>query len=124
MLAPHIKKKVDELCNRFWAAGLTNPLVAVEQITYLLFLKRLEDIDLKRQQQDATMRREDELADGHAEFRFAGYVTVSAPDEEALERSCAEVEHAAQQARLELTRLYGQQAEGFTFTLPLARGLT
>lgn len=77
----------------------------------------------KRQQQDATMRREDELADGHAEFRFAGYVTVSAPDEEALERSCAEVEHAAQQARLELTRLYGQQAEGFTFTLPLARGL-
>ena len=52
MLAPHIKKKVDELWNRFWAAGLTNPLVAVEQITYLLFLKRLEDIDLKRQQRD------------------------------------------------------------------------
>lgn len=50
MLAPHIKKKVDELWNRFWAAGLTNPLVAVEQITYLLFLKRLEDIDIKRQQ--------------------------------------------------------------------------
>lgn len=50
MLAPHIKKKVDELWNRFWAAGLTNPLVAVEQITYLLFLKRLEDIDLKRQE--------------------------------------------------------------------------
>ncbi len=49
MLSPHIKKKVDELWNRFWAAGLTNPLVAVEQITYLLFLKRLEDIDLKRQ---------------------------------------------------------------------------
>lgn len=48
MLAPYIKKKVDELWNRFWAAGLTNPLVAVEQITYLLFLKRLEDIDKKR----------------------------------------------------------------------------
>jgi hypothetical protein len=77
----------------------------------------------KRLQQDATLRREEELADGHAEFRFAGYVTVSAPDPEALERSCAEVEHAAQQARLELVRLYGQQPEGFTFTLPLARGL-
>ena len=49
MLAPHIKKIVDELWNRFWAAGLTNPLVAVEQITYLLFLQRLEDIDLARQ---------------------------------------------------------------------------
>ena len=77
----------------------------------------------KRQQQEATVRREQELADGHAEFRYAGYVTVSAPDSEALERSCAEVEHAAQQARLELVRLYGQQPEAFTFTLPLARGL-
>lgn len=48
MLAPHIKKKVDKLWDRFWSAGLTNPLVAVEQITYLLFLKRLEDIDTQR----------------------------------------------------------------------------
>jgi hypothetical protein len=77
----------------------------------------------KRQQQDATLRREEELADGHAEFRFAGYVTVSAGTPDELERSCAEVEHAAQQSRLELVRLYGQQAEGFTFTLPLGRGL-
>lgn len=50
MLAPYIKKKVDKLWDRFWAAGMTNPLVAVEQITYLLFLKRLEDIDRLRLQ--------------------------------------------------------------------------
>ncbi len=48
MLAPNIKKKVDELWNRFWAAGITNPLVAVEQITYLIFLRRLEIIDANR----------------------------------------------------------------------------
>lgn len=48
MLAPHIRRKVDKLWDRFWAAGLTNPLVAVEQITYLLFLKRLEELDRKR----------------------------------------------------------------------------
>lgn len=48
MLAPHIRKKVDQLWDRFWSAGLTNPLVAVEQITYLLFLKRLEDLDNQR----------------------------------------------------------------------------
>ena len=77
----------------------------------------------KRLQQESTARREQELADGHAEFRFAGFVTVSARDPEGLERACAEVEHAAQQARLDLQRLYGQQALGFTFTLPLARGL-
>jgi type I restriction enzyme M protein len=49
MLAPHIKNKVDKLWDRFWSAGITNPLVAVEQITYLLFLKRLQSIDEKRQ---------------------------------------------------------------------------
>jgi type I restriction enzyme M protein len=49
MLSPYIKKKVDRLWDRFWSAGLTNPLVAIEQITYLLFLKRLEDLDLERQ---------------------------------------------------------------------------
>lgn len=48
MLAPFIKKKVDELWSRFWAAGITNPLVAVEQITYLIFLRRLETIDINR----------------------------------------------------------------------------
>ncbi|MCP4695855.1 MAG: SAM-dependent DNA methyltransferase [Gammaproteobacteria bacterium] len=48
MLSPHIKKNVDKLWNRFWTAGITNPLVAVEQITYLLFLKRLEGLDNER----------------------------------------------------------------------------
>ena len=48
MLAPHLKRKVDQLWNRFWAAGITNPLVAIEQITYLLFLKRLEGLDAER----------------------------------------------------------------------------
>jgi type I restriction enzyme M protein len=48
MLSPHIKKKVDELWNKFWSAGITNPLVAIEQITYLLFLKRLEALDNQR----------------------------------------------------------------------------
>jgi type I restriction enzyme M protein len=48
MLAPHIKRNVDKLWNQFWTAGITNPLVAVEQITYLLFLKRLEAINNER----------------------------------------------------------------------------
>ena len=48
MLPPQLKKKVDVLWNRFWSAGITNPLVAIEQITYLLFLKRLEALDNDR----------------------------------------------------------------------------
>ena len=76
----------------------------------------------RRRQTEAVARREEELADGHA-VRFAGYVTVSARTLEELERHCSEVEHAAQMSRLELLRLYGQQDEAFTYTLPLCRGL-
>ena len=77
----------------------------------------------RRRVAEATAQREEELADGHAAVRFAGFVTVSARDEEELEHHCAEIEHAAQMARLELLRLYGQQDEAFTYTLPLCRGL-
>jgi hypothetical protein len=77
----------------------------------------------QRQAQEATVRREAELATGHCEVRLAGFVTVSGRDVDDLRRACAEVlEHAAR-ARLELHRMYGQQADAFTFTLPLCRGL-
>ncbi len=77
----------------------------------------------QRQAQDATARREAELAAGHAEVRLAGFITVSGRDREDLRRASSEVlEHAAR-ARLELHRMYGQQADAFTFTLPLCRGL-
>jgi hypothetical protein len=81
------------------------------------------DTARQRQAEEATMRRESELAAGHGEVRLAGFVTVSGRDPDDLRRGCAEVlEHAAR-ARLELHRLYGQQADAFTFTLPLCRGL-
>jgi type VII ESX secretion system EccE translocon-like protein len=77
----------------------------------------------QRQAQDATARRESELAAGHSEVRLSGFVTVSGRDRDELRRASSEVlEHSAR-ARLELHRMYGQQAEAFTFTLPLCRGL-
>jgi hypothetical protein len=76
-----------------------------------------------RQAQEAAVRREAELAAGHAEVRVAGFVTVSGRDPDDLRRACAEINEQAVRARLELHRMYGQQADAFTFTLPLCRGL-
>ncbi len=42
---PHLKSKVDALWDRFWSGGIANPLTAIEQMSYLIFLKRLEDRD-------------------------------------------------------------------------------
>ncbi len=43
MLNGDIRSKVDALLNAFWTGGISNPLEVIEQITYLLFLKRLDD---------------------------------------------------------------------------------
>jgi type I restriction enzyme M protein len=46
---PEIKSQIEQLWNKFWAGGISNPLTAIEQITYLLFMKRLDEMDLKNQ---------------------------------------------------------------------------
>jgi hypothetical protein len=75
-----------------------------------------------REQQNV-QRAEQELADGHASYRFTAYVTVSAADIDELEAACAEVEQAASRSHLELERLLAQQELAFTYTLPLCDGL-
>ena len=40
-----IKQKIDSLWDKFWSGGISNPLTAIEQMSYLIFLKRLEDVD-------------------------------------------------------------------------------
>ena len=78
----------------------------------------------RRREAEGVVQRESELADGHAEYRFSGYVTVAGDDRRHLEAACAEVEQAARRAHLELRRLYGRQEEALTWTLPLSRGLS
>ena len=77
----------------------------------------------RRRARETAARREQELADGHADYRLAGYLTVTAGSLAELEASCGEVEQAAQQCSLELRRLDGHHDVAFTWTLPLGRGL-
>jgi len=44
MLTGEIRNQVDRIWNEFATGGLSNPLEVIEQITYLLFLKRLDDL--------------------------------------------------------------------------------
>jgi type I restriction enzyme M protein len=50
MLDAELKSKINLLWNKFWSGGISNPIVAIEQMSYLLFLKRLEDEDVQREQ--------------------------------------------------------------------------
>ena len=83
-----------------------------------------------QRQRHATRRRP---AGGRARrraraIRYAAYVTVSAPDTgpgavDELEAAVSRVELEAKRAPLRLERMWGQQAEAFTYSLPLCRGL-
>ena len=44
MITGELKSQVDNVWNAFWTGGIANPLEVIEQITYLLFIKRLDDL--------------------------------------------------------------------------------
>lgn len=66
-----LKSKIDQLWNKFWSGGISNPLTAIEQITYLLFMKRLDDLDLKRIS-DAEFTGEEYISKFAGEFALPG----------------------------------------------------
>lgn len=44
MITGEIRSQIDQIWNAFWSGGVSNPLSVIEQITYLLFIKRLDDL--------------------------------------------------------------------------------
>ena len=49
MITGALKSQVDQVWNAFWSGGVANPLTVIEQITYLLFTKRLDELHTVRE---------------------------------------------------------------------------
>ena len=49
MLTGDIRNQVDRIWDTFWTGGISNPLEVIEQLTYLLFIKRLDEIHTRRE---------------------------------------------------------------------------
>ena len=64
-----LKSLIDKLWQNFWEGGIANPLTAIEQITYLLFMKRLDDLEAKRE-------RDAEFTGEKYTSRFKGKFTI------------------------------------------------
>ena len=50
MLESELKSKINLLWDKFWSGGISNPIQAIEQMSYLIFMKRLEDEEVLREQ--------------------------------------------------------------------------
>ena len=48
MLTGELRSQVDAVWNSFWTGGISNPLSVIEQITYLLFLRRLDELQTEK----------------------------------------------------------------------------
>jgi type I restriction enzyme M protein len=55
MITGELKNKIDGLWDTFAAGGLVNPLEVIEQITYLMFIRDLDDVDNKREKESAML---------------------------------------------------------------------
>jgi type I restriction enzyme M protein len=44
VITGELRSKIDRLWDSFWSGGISNPLEVIEQITYLMFIRRLEDL--------------------------------------------------------------------------------
>jgi hypothetical protein len=98
----------------------------VQKLTDDAQRERLGQIEtaLDDEEHAAVLRRERELVQGHVEYRFTGYVTVSADDRTQLEDACAQIEQAAVRSVLEIRRVFGEQDQAFIAgALPLTRGV-
>ena len=49
MLTGETRNRVDRIWETFWTGGITNPLDVIEQFTYLLFIKQLDDVELVKE---------------------------------------------------------------------------
>jgi type I restriction enzyme M protein len=57
MLTGQIRNQIDQIWNAFWSGGVSNPLSVIEQITYLLFIKRLDELHTLEENRAQTLGR-------------------------------------------------------------------
>ena len=65
MITGELKNKIDGMWDIFWSSGMTNPLTVIEQLTYLMFIKILDDNETRKESNAAIfgMEVEDPIFD-------------------------------------------------------------
>jgi type I restriction enzyme M protein len=57
MLTGELRNQIERIWDAFWAGGIANPLQVIEQITYLLFLRRLDDLQTLEENKATRLKR-------------------------------------------------------------------
>src|SRR3954468_11483559 len=57
LITGELKSKVDRIWDTMWSGGISNPLSVIEQLTYLLFIKRLDELQTLKENKACRVRR-------------------------------------------------------------------
>ena len=57
MLTGDIRNQIDQIWNNFWTGGISNPMEVIEQFTYLLFIRRLDELHTLEERKAARLKR-------------------------------------------------------------------
>jgi type I restriction enzyme M protein len=138
MLTGTLRNDIDKLWEAFWSGGISNPLTVIEQITYLLFIKRLDELQTRQEKAaqlfggspDKAIFQEDE-----APLRWSHFINTG--PEEIYERFTQgielerEVDGELKNVRVSVfdfiknladaESVFAQNMKGATFMIPNAR---
>jgi type I restriction enzyme M protein len=119
VLAPELKAQINKLWDKFWSGGIANPLTAIEQMSYLIFMKRLEDLDTIHSKR-ASARKEQykSIFEGHENCRWSQWKHLNA--EAMLKHVQLEVFPFIKELHNGDDTLYSQYMKDANFVIPKA----
>lgn len=81
VITGELKSKIDQTWNAFWSGGISNPLEVIEQITYLLFLRRLDDLQTTAESKARILGQpleDPKFLPGQAQLRWSRFKNLDA----------------------------------------------
>lgn len=118
MLDAELKSKINLLWNKFWSGGISNPLNAIEQMSYLIFMKRLEDEDVLREQNAKLLGEKFTSVFTKKEYRWS--VWTEMPAEAMLEHVRDKVFPFLRKLNGGKKSIYSKYMKNASFSIPTA----
>ena len=123
MLSGELKGQIDKVWEAFWTGGLSNPLTVIEQMTYLLFIRRLDELQTQKEQKANLLKQEIEdplFLSGEYDLRWSRFKDM---DPEVMFRSFTKQDGVFDFLRNIGSRsvAYTRFMKGATFMIPTPR---
>ncbi|WP_250544861.1 class I SAM-dependent DNA methyltransferase [Synechococcus sp. LA31] len=82
VLTGELRNQIDRIWDAFWSGGIANPLEVLEQLTYLLFIRRLDELETleeRRSQRSGQPMRRRLFADDQQQLRWSRFKELGDP---------------------------------------------